>query len=633
MANKPVIDIDINDQQFKEFYQLFQQFQGKLGEIPKDWEKINESASSSHEALAGAAGVILESTVASSDHAKELTRHLKEASIAQDQFRVNTGQSAGGLKKMKNEAKELADTLFGIGKFILKMGALGIGASIAGVFGLDKLAQHAVTNQRNARGLGLTTGQLRAFQTDMGRYVDESALENVANARNDLTQRVWLRMASGLSDQQIDRSNPGELAAQLALKMHDWWASTPESQHNTAQLQATGFTQLGFNLDDLRRLGATDRTELVRAADQYSKDSRDLNISNRDTESLYSFQRQLTLAGQMLETVFTNRLAALGPSIGNLITTLEKDAEILVNDIFSPENVKALESGIDTLAHFLGSQEFRDDVKIFLDGIAQLGKAILSFLKLIQPDTPAPPPGPNDAPSAPATETMAGHQRQAANDPQSNGGDTWINRFLLRRDDYYGGTSQGNAIYGGPYYNDINPKTQKGQSNLAYLSGLEHVTGLPQGVLAADVAAESSGIANAVSNKGAMGAMQLMPATAKALGVTDPFDFEQNTRGGATNLARLYKKYNGDLQKALAASNWGEGNLDKDINGYRDTKGTWHPGHGDDWLAATPTETQNHVKRVLDFMAKSQQKPANVNVVVTNKAGANVNVSANAGSI
>lgn len=632
MANKPIIDIDINDQQFKEFYELFQQFQGKVGELPEDWKKVNEAASSGHEALAGAAGVIVESMVAASDHAKELIKHLKEATEAQKQFHVNTGQGESGLKKMKHEAKELADTLFGIGKFILKMGALGIGASVAGLFGFDKLAQHAVTNQRSARGLGLTTGQFRAFQTDMGRYVDEGTLENVANARNDLTQRVWLQRATGLSSDQIDRANAGELASQLALKMHDWWASTPESQHNTAQLQATGFTQLGFSLDDLRRLGAADRTELVRAAGQYGKDSRELNISNRDTDALYSFQRQLTLAGQKLETAFTSRLAALGPSLGSLMTTLEKDAEILINDVFSPENVKALENGIDTLTHFLGSQEFRDDVKIFIDGIAQLGKAILSFLKMVLPDAEAAP-GPTDAPTTPATETMASHQTRGLGDPQANGGDTWIGRYFLNRNDYYGGTGQANAIYGGPYYNDINPKTQKGKDNLAYLGGLEHTLGLPPGVLAADVFAESSGIATAVSRKGAMGAMQLMPDTAKALGVNDPFDFAENTRGGATNLARLYKYYKGDLQKALAASNWGEGNLDKDINGYRDTKGNWHPGHGDDWLANAPNETQNHVKRVLDAMMKAQGKPVDVNVVVTNKAGANVAVSANAGSL
>ncbi|MDR3445982.1 lytic transglycosylase domain-containing protein [Dyella sp.] len=619
MSKTSVIDIPINDQQFREFYELFKKFRGDVGEMPEEWKKVGESAASSHEALAGAAGAIVESMLQASSHAKDLAGNLKDASLAQKQFRLTTGESETGLKKLKHEAKELSDTIFGIGKFVLKLGTIGLGTSIAGLFGFDKLAQSAIRNQREARSLGLSTGEYRAFQTDLGRYVDPSALENVANAKNDLMQQVWLQRASGLSLDQIGRTNTGDLAAQLAIKAHDWWASAPDSQKNSQFLQSTGFTQLGFTLDDMRRLGATDRASLVSAQAQYGKDSRDLNISNRDTDAFYSFTRQLTLAGQKLESAFTNRLAQLGPTLGSLMTTLERDAEILINEVFSPENVRALESGIDTLVHFLGSQEFRNDVKILVDGIGQIGKAILGALKLLAPDTSD---GANtDKDGNPLLESPASHQANGVGDKQANGGDTWVNRYFLDRNDYYGGTGQANATWGGPYYGEINPKTDKGKSNLALLGGLEKIRNLPDGLLAATVAAESSGIANAKSNKGAMGAAQLMPDTAKWLGVTDPNDFGQSVRGEAKLYAYLQDHYKGDLRKEIGAYNWGPGNLDKAVAKY-----------GDDWEAHAPAETQNHIKRVLDLMAKIQNKPVNVNVVVTNKAGANIAVSANAAS-
>lgn len=628
MTKTSVIDVPINDSQFREFYELFKKFRGDVGEMPEEWKKVGESAASSHEALAGAAGAIVESMLQASSHAKDLAGNLKDASLAQKQFRLTTGESETGLKKLKHEAKELSDTIFGIGKFVLKLGTIGLGTSIAGLFGFDKLAQSAVRNQREARSLGLSTGEYRAFQTDFGRYLDPSALENIANAKNDLTQRVWLQRATGLNSDQIDRTNTGDLAAQIALKAHDWWASAPDSQKNSQFLQSTGFSQLGLTLDDMRRLGAADRGALVSAQGQYSRDSRDLNISNRDTDAFYSFTRQLTLAGQKLESAFTNRLAQLGPTLGGLMTTLEKDAEILINEVFSPENVRALESGIDSLVHFLGSAEFKEDLRVFVDGVSQIGKAIMGALKLIAPNA-----GPEtDKNGNPVVEDQQSHQTQGIGDVQGNGGDTWINRYLLRRNDYYGGTGQANQIYGGPYYNKINPNTAEGKGNLAYLGGLEKTLSLPNGLLAADVFAESSGIANAVSIKGARGAMQLMPGVIQQYGVTDPDDFSQNTRAGASNLARLLKYYKGDVRKALAASNWGEGNLNNDINGYKDKAGTWHAGHGEDWEKFAPAETQNHVKRVLDLMAKNQGKPVNVNVVVTNKAGANVAVSANAAS-
>ena len=67
---------------------------------------------------------------------------------------------------------------------------------------------------------------------------------------------------------------------------------------------------------------------------------------------------------------------------------------------------------------------------------------------------------------------------------------------------------------------------------------------------------ESNYNSNAVSRSGASGVMQLMPATARGLGVTDVFD-KQNINGGAKYLASLYKKYDGDLELTLAGYNAG----------------------------------------------------------------------------
>ena len=56
-----------------------------------------------------------------------------------------------------------------------------------------------------------------------------------------------------------------------------------------------------------------------------------------------------------------------------------------------------------------------------------------------------------------------------------------------------------------------------------------------------------------------MGVMQLMPETAKGLGVDDPFDPEQNIMGGAKCIAMKLKEFNGDVRLALAAYNAGSG--------------------------------------------------------------------------
>ena len=86
---------------------------------------------------------------------------------------------------------------------------------------------------------------------------------------------------------------------------------------------------------------------------------------------------------------------------------------------------------------------------------------------------------------------------------------------------------------------------------------------------------------NAVSPKGARGVFQHMPATAKELGI-DPTDPAQSITGGVKYMGQLLNRYNNDPVQALAAYNWGMGNLDKQ------------------GLGAAPTETQKYLENILN---------------------------------
>ena len=106
---------------------------------------------------------------------------------------------------------------------------------------------------------------------------------------------------------------------------------------------------------------------------------------------------------------------------------------------------------------------------------------------------------------------------------------------------------------------------------------------LPPELINAVIRAESNFEVQAVSSAGAQGLMQLMPATAKELGVKNPFDIEQNIDGGARYLRKMLDQFGGNLRKALAAYNAGPGTVSK-------------------YGSRVPyPETRQYVKRVLRF--------------------------------
>ena len=103
----------------------------------------------------------------------------------------------------------------------------------------------------------------------------------------------------------------------------------------------------------------------------------------------------------------------------------------------------------------------------------------------------------------------------------------------------------------------------------------------PPELIKAMIEAESSSNPNAVSKKGAKGLMQLMPKTAKMLGIVDSSDPDENIKGGTRYMNQLLRWAKGDPVKALAAYNWGMGNVTR--------KG----------LENMPEETRNHLTKVL----------------------------------
>lgn len=132
-----------------------------------------------------------------------------------------------------------------------------------------------------------------------------------------------------------------------------------------------------------------------------------------------------------------------------------------------------------------------------------------------------------------------------------------------------------------------NPKSQSSKDPARYrrydglIDEAARLYQLPEPFLRAVMRVESDFNPTVVSRAGAMGLMQLMPKTARSMGVSDPFDARQNILGGARYLRILANRFKGDLVLTVAAYNAGEGAVQK-YNGIPPYK-----------------ETQRYVRRVL----------------------------------
>lgn len=171
-----------------------------------------------------------------------------------------------------------------------------------------------------------------------------------------------------------------------------------------------------------------------------------------------------------------------------------------------------------------------------------------------------------------------------------------------------GVTSLAAASHNDGFSNTINSKLKTSSSLDHIFEDASRQYQVPVSLLKAVAKAESDFNPKAVSKAGAQGIMQLMPATARELGVSDSFDPRQNIMGGAKYLSQMLKKYDGNAKLALAAYNAGSNNVDK-YGGVPPFK-----------------ETQNYVVKVMKYAG------SDISATVPAYAANNRSVSGNYGS-
>jgi hypothetical protein len=502
---------------------------------------------------------------------------------ALERARPAVDHAASSMGTIAGHAKSAAGYIIGATERLAKWAALSLGAGLlgggVGLWGLDRLGESVAATRRTSMGLGISAGELQAFNVNYGARLGLGTgfLETVQGAKFDQGQAgVFAQM--GIPWTQVQNENTTDLTMDVIRRANALWRnSSGPGAHTIQAMQANGLAGLGMSPEMWQTIGRQDPRDLERWGQQYRRDIGTLNPSDPTQKAWTEFVTQLTRAREQIDIVFVKALQPLIDS--GALPKLSGAVEHLVEKFFANQNVIRWVDDfarlISQTGDYLGSDKFQSDMKTFVDDIAYAaGKMVwvIQALHLL----PSPEPG---TPIIPGTVF--------------NASDTSLP----------------------PPVKDIR---DIGLGKWDF-TGVEDLNQLPHGLLKAVGWEESHlNIRAPDSPKGAQGMFQQMPEYQKQYGVTEPWNVQQESNAAGRGIHDYLIKYRGDLAEALAAYNWGPANLDKDI-----------AAHGSDWRRFAPKETQNYIQDVIGNTPGSPTQ-VNVNVNVTNQTGANVAITANA---
>lgn len=561
MALAPIVQIAIDDSEFKRFSAAFDEYLSKVKSMPADWQATHASIGKLAQAMRASGASAERSWSGAVDLATKYERAIRTAATAEQHLGRGAGAASTALARMEKHAKGIASDLFSAVRSMARFATFSIGGGLLGLgglaFGLDRLADAVLNRQRSARGFGISPGELASFNVNFSRVAGTNVLAGAAEAQMDVAKAGALSML-GINQQLASRESATVLAGQEILALHNRLRGVPTSQlMNTAA--AIGAGQLGFSAEDIRRIhltpAATLRADMARTAAQAPS----LGFSAQVAREWSQFSMELRRAGLLIESALIKTLAPLAPqldllskNIAAFIVSLEKSGELKqwIND---------LSIGIHDFAMWIGSPVFKQDMATFARDVAGVADGLyraLVWLGLI--------------PRGPATTAQLG-VAQTTPAPRSAA-------------DLAGAIAQ---------RAEINARRGRGEYTPQAISALivadSKKYGVPVGLMSRLATVESGfGQAGLASPKGALGVFQVMPETGRDLGLGDMLDPQQNAEAASRYMAMLLKKYHGDQAEAVAAYNWGPANVDSDI-----------ARHGADWLRYAPAETRSEVARVV----------------------------------
>lgn len=383
MALKSIIDIELNDLAFQKFIGQYKAYEAALAGAPAAWKAVSagiDGSRKSFDDLVGAAKSRL--TLA------KLTAEAEK--VASDQLHRATGEAtsqARSWSSLAKDSKSFAGNVVGATKSLLRWaeitgvisGILGSG----GLFGIDRLAQSAAGQRKDASGIRVTPGELRSFDLNFNRLLNNPTgfLTGVSESLSDVTKAAPYG-ALGLNYARERQKAPADVAIDVLRAEKSLADRTPQSQlGNTFASRQLGM--LGQSVEDFQRIKDRPLAELEEYIKSNQRDKSALNLDQGQLKAWEDFKIQLGRAGDSIEKTFIVALTPLTPQLGKLSASVSALVDAFLRN---PDTAKWLDeaaAGIGNFADYIGTPKFKEDVQGLASGISFAAGKIVSGLRLL----------------------------------------------------------------------------------------------------------------------------------------------------------------------------------------------------------------------------------------------------------
>lgn len=374
IALRSVLDLEVNDSSFKEFLALFQKYKDALKDMPNDWAKAADSV----DPLAAQFSAMTAAMLAQAELIRRVDREER-------QLDRTTRSVADSWRTVSRGAKEVYDRVADTTRMLIRWtgitglfgGLLGFG----GILGLDRMAENASALRTGALGIGTSPTALLAARVNYGQFFNaQGALGQIAGLQQQLGGQVAFNT---LGIPGAWGADPSNALSESVAAVHRLYRQTPAGQRQMMPWYQQAMRIFGSD-EAIRTIGNMSDQEIAQRGAAYNQDIRGgFGLGTDTLQAAQHFQIQLERVGYVLEYSFLAALDKVFPDLEKLSASIGESVAAFIKGPGFVNLVDLVEEGLHSLADWMASPDFKDDVDAFIKDVGALAKSIRNALETI----------------------------------------------------------------------------------------------------------------------------------------------------------------------------------------------------------------------------------------------------------